>query len=62
VPAHDKLSEASVIPIKDDVMTFDTRKRTWWNATPPSFTPQSAVRVGSFGCWPVAVFIGQRKV
>lgn len=37
VPARDELAAASDIPIKDGVMTFDTRKGTWWNATPPSF-------------------------
>jgi len=37
VPARDKLSPANDIPIKDGIMTFDTRKGTWWNATPPSF-------------------------
>jgi Domain of Unknown Function (DUF1080) len=37
VPARDKLSEANDMPIKDGILTFDTRKGSWWNATPQSF-------------------------
>ena len=45
VPSRDKLSEATDIPIKDGVMTFDTRKGTWWNATPPSFIVRDGLLV-----------------
>jgi hypothetical protein len=37
VPARDKLTAANEIPIKDGVMTIDTRKGEWWNAAPAPF-------------------------
>jgi hypothetical protein len=45
VPARDKLTEANDIPIKDGVMTFDTRKGAWWAATPPSFIVRDGLLV-----------------
>ncbi len=45
VPARDKLSEANDAPIKDGIMTFDTRKGAWWNATPPSFIVRDGMLV-----------------
>jgi hypothetical protein len=47
VPARDqdKLSAATDIPIKDGIMTFDTRKGAWWNATPPSFIVRDGLLV-----------------
>ncbi len=45
VPARDKLTAANDIPIKDGIMTFDTRKGAWWNATPPSFIVRDGLLV-----------------
>jgi hypothetical protein len=45
VPVRDKLSEAIDIPIKDGIMTFDTRKGEWWDATPPSFIVRDGLLV-----------------
>ncbi|MDP3852062.1 MAG: DUF1080 domain-containing protein [Luteolibacter sp.] len=45
VPARDKLSDATDIPIKDGVMTIDTRKVAWWNAAPPSFIVRDGLLV-----------------
>jgi hypothetical protein len=45
VPARDKVSEATDIPIKEGVITFDTRKGAWWAATPPSFIVRDGLLV-----------------
>jgi hypothetical protein len=45
VPARDKVSDATNIRIQDGIMTFDTRKGEWWNATPPSFIVRDGLLV-----------------
>ena len=45
IPARDKLSEANAYEIKDGVITFDTRKGEWWDATPPAFILRDGVLV-----------------
>ena len=45
IPARDKLTEAVEFVEKDGILTFDTRKGTWWNATPPSFIVRDGLLV-----------------
>lgn len=45
VPARDKLTEATDMKIQNGVITFDTRKCEWWNATPPSFIVRDGLLV-----------------
>jgi hypothetical protein len=45
IPSRDRLTEANDITNKDGVMTFDTRKGAWWNATPPSFIVRDGLLV-----------------
>ncbi len=45
IPARDQLAAEDDIPIKDGVMTIDTRKVEWWNAAPPSFIVRDGLLV-----------------
>jgi hypothetical protein len=45
IPARDKLSEDVEFVEKDGILTFDTRKGVWWNATPPSFIVRDGMLV-----------------
>jgi hypothetical protein len=45
IPARDHLAAADEIPIKDGVLTIDTRKVEWWNAAPPSFIVRDGMLV-----------------
>jgi hypothetical protein len=45
VPSRDKVSEAVDFTVKDGIITFDTRKGSWWAATPPSFIVRDGMLV-----------------
>ncbi len=45
IPARDNLAADGEIPIKDGVMTIDTRKVEWWNAAPVSFIVRDGLLV-----------------
>jgi hypothetical protein len=45
VPSRDKVSEATDFTVKDGVITFDTRKGSWWAASPPSFIVRDGMLV-----------------
>jgi hypothetical protein len=36
-PARDGMTKDQEVPMKDGIMTIDTRKVAWWKANPPSF-------------------------
>ncbi|MGA0845281.1 MAG: 3-keto-disaccharide hydrolase [Luteolibacter sp.] len=45
IPARDGMTDAKEIPIKDGIMSIDTRKVEWWNAAPPSFIVRDGLLV-----------------
>jgi hypothetical protein len=44
-PARDGMTADKEVPMKDGIMTIDTRKMEWWNANPPSFMVRDGVLV-----------------
>jgi hypothetical protein len=45
VPARDAVSDSNGYELRDGVITFDTRKGEWWEATPPPFIVRDGVLV-----------------
>src|SRR5690606_37501727 len=44
-PARDGMTPDREVPMRDGVMTIDTRKVAWWQANPPSFMVRDGLLV-----------------
>jgi hypothetical protein len=44
-PARDGMTPEREVPMKDGIMTIDTRKVAWWEANPPSFMVRDGLLV-----------------
>lgn len=45
VPVRDQMAAENEMPLKDGILTIDTRKVEWWNANPPSFIVRDGLLV-----------------
>lgn len=44
-PARDGMTKEQEVPMRDGIMTIDTRKVAWWQANPPSFMVRDGLLV-----------------